>query len=158
MILAKFSSLKWKNSPKFQLSGPTAPNQPTERKKLNLRKNSEFFDIWKRREKEEIKTGPVLTTKFWRSKNWCEIFVLAKFASHKFSFITQPPLLGLRLLLGSLMVMDPHPSQQHVGPQFEVWQLWLQVARPKTRFKPFSPEKSGVKAYQLCFFHFSLFT
>ena len=37
------------------------------------------------------------------------------------------------------MLMDPHPSQQHA-----VWQLQQEVTRPKARFKPTSPEKSGV--------------
>ena len=40
--------------------------------------------------------------------------------------------------------MDPHPSQQHADLHHAVWQLQQEVTRPKARFKPTSPEKSGV--------------
>ena len=36
------------------------------------------------------------------------------------------------------------PSQQHAGPQHVVLQLQQEVTRPKERFKPTLPEKSGV--------------
>ena len=42
------------------------------------------------------------------------------------------------------MLMDPHPSQQHVGIQHAVLQLQQEVTRPKARFKPTSPKNSGV--------------
>ena len=48
------------------------------------------------------------------------------------------------LLLGSPMIMDPHPNQQHAGLHHAVWQLQQEVTKPKARFKPTSPEKSGV--------------
>ena len=40
------------------------------------------------------------------------------------------------------MLMDPHPSQQHVGLHYAVWQLQQEVTRPKARST--LPEKSGV--------------
>ena len=50
---------------------------------------------------------------------------------------------------GSPLLMDPHPSQQHaglhhVGLHHAVWQLQLEVTRPKARFKPTSSEKCGL--------------
>ena len=33
------------------------------------------------------------------------------------------------------MLMDPHPSQQHADLQLAIWQLQLEVTRPKARFK-----------------------
>ena len=42
------------------------------------------------------------------------------------------------------MLMDPDPSQQHAGFQHAVWQLPQKVTRPKARFKPTLPMKSGV--------------
>ena len=40
--------------------------------------------------------------------------------------------------------MNPHPSQQHAGPQNAVLQPQQEVTRPKARFKHTLPEKSGV--------------
>ena len=40
--------------------------------------------------------------------------------------------------------MDPLPSQQHEGLHHSVWQLQQEITREKARFKPTSPEKSGV--------------
>ena len=37
-----------------------------------------------------------------------------------------------------LMLMDPHPSQQHAGLQHAVWQLQQEVTKSKARFKPTS--------------------
>ena len=48
------------------------------------------------------------------------------------------------LLLGSPMLMDPHPSQQHIGLHYAVWQPQQEVTRPKPRFKTTLPKKSGV--------------
>ena len=48
------------------------------------------------------------------------------------------------LLLGSPMLMDPHPSLQHAGLQHTVWWLQQEVTRPKARFKPTSSKKYGV--------------
>ena len=45
---------------------------------------------------------------------------------------------------GSQMFMDPHLSQQHEGPQDAVLQPQQEVPRPKARFKPTLPKKSGV--------------
>ena len=42
------------------------------------------------------------------------------------------------------MLMDPHPSQQHEGPKIAVIQMQLDETRPKARFKPTLPKKSGV--------------
>ena len=42
------------------------------------------------------------------------------------------------------MFMVPHPSQQHAGLNYAVLQLQQEVTRPKARFKPTSPKKSGV--------------
>ena len=42
------------------------------------------------------------------------------------------------------MLMDPHPSRQHAGLHNAVWQLQQEVTRPKARFEPTSPKKSGV--------------
>ena len=36
------------------------------------------------------------------------------------------------------------PSQQHSGLRHAVWRLQQEVTRPKARFKPTSPKKSGV--------------
>ena len=47
-------------------------------------------------------------------------------------------------LLGSPMLMDPHPIQQHAGLHNAVLQLPQEVTKPKARFKPASPKKSGV--------------
>ena len=40
------------------------------------------------------------------------------------------------LLLGSPMLMDPHPSQQHAGLQHAVLQPQQEVTRRQARFKP----------------------
>ena len=40
--------------------------------------------------------------------------------------------------------LDPHPSQQRAGLHYAVWWLQQEVTRPKGRFKPTLPEKSGV--------------
>ena len=45
-------------------------------------------------------------------------------------------------LLGLPMLMDPHPSQQHVGLQHAVYQLQQEVSRHKARLKPTLPKKS----------------
>ena len=42
------------------------------------------------------------------------------------------------------MLMDYHPSLQQAGPRHAVWQLQQEVARPRARFKPSLPKKSGV--------------
>ena len=43
------------------------------------------------------------------------------------------------------MLMGPHPSQHHPGPQHDaVLQQQREVTRPKARFKSILPEKSGV--------------
>ena len=39
---------------------------------------------------------------------------------------------------------EPSPSQQHAGLHHAVWQLQQEVTRPRARFKPTLPEKSGV--------------
>ena len=43
-------------------------------------------------------------------------------------------------LLGSPVLMDPHPSQQHAGLQRTVSQPQQEVTRLKARFKPTSSE------------------
>ena len=45
--------------------------------------------------------------------------------------------------------MDPQPSQQHAGLHHAVWQQQQEVTRPKARFKPTSPEKSGGMGEQI---------
>ena len=42
------------------------------------------------------------------------------------------------------MHMDPHPAQKHAGLQHAVWWPQQEVTRPKARFEPTSPEKSGL--------------
>ena len=42
------------------------------------------------------------------------------------------------------MLMDPHHNQQHAGLHDVVWQLQQELNMAKARFKPTSPEKSGV--------------
>ena len=42
------------------------------------------------------------------------------------------------------MFMDPHPCQQHASLHHAVWQTQQEATRPKTRFKPTLPKKSGV--------------
>ena len=42
------------------------------------------------------------------------------------------------------MLMDPYPSQQHAGLHNAVWRPEEEVTRPKARFKPTSPNSSGV--------------
>ena len=54
------------------------------------------------------------------------------------------PLPPIWLLLGSPMLIDPHPSQQHAGLHHAVRQLQQEVARPKARFKTTSLKQSGV--------------
>ena len=44
----------------------------------------------------------------------------------------------------SPMLPDSHPSQQHTGLLHAVWQPQQVVTRPKARFQPTSPKKSGV--------------
>ena len=39
------------------------------------------------------------------------------------AFYFNPPLVPLWFLMGSSMLMDPHPSQQHVGLPHEVFRL-----------------------------------
>ena len=52
--------------------------------------------------------------------------------------------------------MDPHPSQQQAGLQRAVWRQQQEVAKPKARFKPTLPEKSGVDGcYTIYFCPFS---
>ena len=43
-----------------------------------------------------------------------------------------------------LMLMDPHPSQQHAGLHHAFWQLQQEATRLNARFEPASPKKSGV--------------
>ena len=45
-------------------------------------------------------------------------------------------------LLGSLVLVDPRPRQEHVGLEHAVLRSQQNVARPKARFKHISPEKS----------------
>ena len=40
--------------------------------------------------------------------------------------------------------MDPHLCQQHAGLQHKALQPQQEVTRPKARFKPTLPKKSGV--------------
>ena len=42
------------------------------------------------------------------------------------------------------MPVNSHPSQQHEGLQNAVWWLQQEVTRPKVKFKPTLPKKSGV--------------
>lgn len=46
------------------------------------------------------------------------------------------------LSVGSPMLVDPYPSQQHAGLQHAVFHLQLEVTRRKARFKPTLTEKS----------------
>ena len=42
------------------------------------------------------------------------------------------------------MLMDSQPSLQHAGLHHAIWQLQQEVTRPTAKFKPTSPNKSGV--------------
>ena len=64
-----------------------------------------------------------------------------------------PPLPPKWLLLGSPMLMDPHPSQLHAGLQHAALLAQHKVTRPKARFKPTSPEKSGLDEGEIRFQH-----
>ena len=46
-------------------------------------------------------------------------------------FIFKSTILTLLALLGSPMLVDPHPSQLHEGPQHAVLRLQHEVTRPK---------------------------
>ena len=48
------------------------------------------------------------------------------------------------LLLGSPMLVDPHPSQRDAGLHLAACQLQEEVTRSKARCKPTLPKKSGV--------------
>ena len=56
---------------------------------------------------------------------------------------------NLWLLLGPSMLMDPHPSQEHVGLQYAVWQLQQEVTRPRARFEPTLPISWSVASHVL---------
>ena len=46
------------------------------------------------------------------------------------------------------ILIDPHTSQQDAGLHHGVWQPQLEVTRPKARFKPTLPKRSGVEGGQ----------
>ena len=78
------------------------------------------------------------------NSDWLITFLSSQSETWNSSSISQvilfyAPLSPKWLLLGSPMLMGPHPSQHHA-----VWQLQQEETRPKARFKPTSPEKSGV--------------
>ena len=63
---------------------------------------------------------------------------------HNLVFWTPDPTHTLMAFTGVTNSHGPHLSQQHAGLQHAVWQQQQEVTRPKARFKPFLPEKSGV--------------
>ena len=58
------------------------------------------------------------------------------------------------VLNGVTNAYGPHSSQQHAVLHHAVKQLQQEVTRPKARFKPTLPEKSGVMGKQIRCQHF----
>ena len=71
----------------------------------------------------------------WDTPSAQELFCLRQ-------YFFKAPLTPKWFLLGSPMLTDPHPSQQHAGLHHAVWRPQQEVTRPKT--VPTSPEKPGV--------------